>query len=95
MAILPPVDIDFLCNTLFGRRQSFETLRQFGRLWSRLADNGSRSMQPSTSQNDIVRSIAALKAAFVKGNLKRHPSSEVVGLVGREVLASWGSAMRR
>jgi hypothetical protein len=52
-------------------------------------------MQPSTSPSDFVRSVAALKAAFAQGDLKRHPSSEVVRLVGREVLASWGSAMRR
>lgn len=52
-------------------------------------------MQSLTSQCDVVRSVAALKAAFAHGDLKRHPAAEVVELVGREVLASWGSAMRR
>lgn len=52
-------------------------------------------MQPSTTEKELARTVDALKSALARGSLKRHPAADVIGLVGREVLASWGSAMRR
>ena len=53
-------------------------------------------MKNGTSNKPTVKqAITLLKAAFRRGGLKGHPSQDAVSVEGHEVLASWGSAMRR
>jgi hypothetical protein len=43
----------------------------------------------------VKQAITLLKAAYRRGVLKGHPSQGAISVEGHEVLASWGSAMRR
>jgi hypothetical protein len=43
----------------------------------------------------VKQAITLLKAAYRRGGLKGHPARDAISVKGREVLASWGSAMRR
>jgi hypothetical protein len=52
-------------------------------------------VKTSSQQSDVKQSIAELKKAYDKGELKKHQSHELVAAKGCEVLTSWGSAMRR
>jgi hypothetical protein len=52
-------------------------------------------MNSRSHKFDVKQSLAVLKVAYRKGSLKRHPSQRAVIAAGHEVLASWGSAMRR
>jgi hypothetical protein len=47
------------------------------------------------SSSKVKQSVAVLRAAYRQGALNGHPSDAVVASKGREVMASWGSAMRR
>jgi hypothetical protein len=47
------------------------------------------------SRLPVQQSIKVLKEAHRQGSLKGHPSQSAVAIKGHEVLASWGSAMRR
>ena len=46
------------------------------------------------TMSNVKKSVAALKAAYLQGSLKGHPFHAAIAVKGREVLASWGTAMR-
>jgi hypothetical protein len=52
-------------------------------------------MNDHSNKSSVKQSIATLKAAYRQGGLQGHPSQSAVAVKGNEVLASWGSAMRR
>jgi hypothetical protein len=52
-------------------------------------------MKDHSNKSSVMQSIAKLKTAYRKGGLQGHPSQSAVAVSGNEVLASWGSAMRR
>lgn len=47
------------------------------------------------SKKPVKQAITLLKVAYRRGRLKGHPSQNAISVEGHEVLASWGSAMRR
>ena len=51
-------------------------------------------MNTKSNMCNVKKSVAALKAAYLQGSLKGHPSHAAVAVKGHEVLASWGTAMR-
>ena len=53
------------------------------------------AMNDHSNKSNVKQSIATLKAAYRQGGLQGHPSQSAVAVKGNEVLASWGSAMRR
>ena len=52
-------------------------------------------MHTNSSKSRVKHSVGTLKVAYLLGVLKGHPSQVAVDSNGHEVLASWGSAMRR
>lgn len=52
-------------------------------------------MNKRSNASNVKQSVAVLKAAHRQGELKGHQSEALIAAKGREVMASWGSAMRR
>jgi len=52
-------------------------------------------MDKRSASSGVKQAVAALKASHRQGELKGHHSDAVIAAKGREVMASWGSAMRR
>ena len=60
-----------------------------------LACLGDLTMNKSSSASNVKQSVAVLKEARRRGDLKGHHSEVAVASKAREVMASWGSALRR
>jgi hypothetical protein len=52
-------------------------------------------MNSNSHKSAVKQSVNVLKVAYRQGGLKGHPSQVAVDVKGHEVLASWGTAMRR